>query len=433
MKETKDRISFLDSKGEENALVEDECPELRDLSVPLHSLARVNASVSWQQARLNWLQEGDANSKFFHGIMSQRRRRNAIQIVYVDGAQVDGVTNIRNAVFNHFSNHFKSINMVRPDVENLHFAQLNFAESGSLIRPFSLEEVKLAVSDCDNYKNPRPDGITFGFIKDFWSELQEDFMRFLTEFHRNGKLTKRVNSTFIALIPMVESPQRLTDFRPISLVVSMYKVLAKVLANRLRAVIGSVISDTQSAFVKGKQIIDGILIANEAVDESRRCNKEMLLFKVDFEKAYDSVDLQYLDVVMGKMIFLTLWRKWITECVGTAVASVLVNGSLTEEFPLEKGLRQGDPLSPFLFLLAAEGFSVMMKSLVAANLFCGYHVGSQNEVPLTHSQFADDTLIIGENSWSSVRSMRAVLLIFEAASRLKVNVDGGECVRLLVD
>ena len=132
----------------------------------------------------------------------------------------------------------------------------------------------------------------------------------------------------------------------------MYKVFAKVLANRLRSVIGNVVYDSQSAFVKGKQILDGILIANEVVDEARRTNKELLMFKVDFEKAYDSVDLKYLDAVMINMNFPTLWRKWINECVGTAMASVLVNGCPTEEFPMERGLRQGDPLLSFLFLLA---------------------------------------------------------------------------------
>jgi len=138
-------------------------------------------------------------------------------------------------------------------------------------------------------------------------------MRFLVEFHYNGKLTKWLNSTFIALIPKVNNPQRLNDFRPISLVECLYKVLAVVLANRLRLVIGSVVSDSQSAFVKGKQILDGILIANEVVDEARRLGKELLLFKVDFEKAYESVDLKYLDAVMVQMNFPTLWRKWISE------------------------------------------------------------------------------------------------------------------------
>jgi hypothetical protein len=246
-------------------------------------------------------------------------------------------------------------------------------------------------------------------------------LRFMVEFHRNGKLSKGLNSTFIALIPKVNSPQRLNDFRPISLVGSLYKILAKVLANRLRSVIGSVVSEAQSAFVKGKQILDGILIANEAVDEASRLKKELLLFKVDFEKAYDSVDLRYLDSVMANMNFPKLWRKWIFECVGTAKASVLVNGSPTDEFPLERGLRQGDPLSPFLFLIAAEGLNVLMNSVVRAQMFTGYGIGANNEVRMTHLQFADDTLIIGEKSWLNVRTMRSVLLLFEELSGLKVN------------
>jgi len=246
-------------------------------------------------------------------------------------------------------------------------------------------------------------------------------MQFITEFHRNGRLTKGINATFIALIPKVSSPQRLNDFRPISLVGCMYKVLAKILVNRLRTVIGSVVSDAQSAFVKGKHILDGILVATEAVDEARHLKKEMLLFKVDFEKAYDSVDLKYLDEVIKRMNFPTLWRKWMSECVGTATASVLVNGSPTDEFNIECGLRQGDPLSPFLFLLAAEGLNVLMLSLLEAELFQGYKVGRGEDMCLSHLQFTDDTLIIGKKSWLNVRSMRAVLLIFEQLSGLRVN------------
>jgi len=177
---------------------------------------------------------------------------------------------------------------------------------------------------------------------------------FVSEFHHNGKLVKGINSTFIVLIPKVDNPQRLNDFRPISLVGSMYKIMAKLLANRLRMVISSVVSETQSAFVKNRQILDGILIANEVVGEARKFKKELLLFKVDFEKAYDSVDWGYLDSVMEGMSFPVLWRKWIRECVGTATTSVLVNGCLTDEFHLHRGLRQGDPLSPFLFLIAAD-------------------------------------------------------------------------------
>jgi len=153
---------------------------------------------------------------------------------------------------------------------NLEFRSLSFREGVGLIKIFTVEEVKVAVSDYDSYKCPGPDGISFGFSKEFWDILKDDLMRFLREFHRNGKYSKGINSTFISLIPKVDSPQHLNDFCPISLVGSMYKILAKVLANRLRSVIGSVISDSQSALIKGRQILDGILVANEIVDEAHR-------------------------------------------------------------------------------------------------------------------------------------------------------------------
>jgi hypothetical protein len=104
---------------------------------------------------------------------------------------------------------------------------------------------------------------------------------------------------------------------------------------------GTVILESQSAFVKDRQILDGILIANEVVDEASKMKKKyLLLFKVDFEKAYDSMDWGYLDDVMGRMAFPTLWRKWMKECVSTIIASILVNGCPTDEFHLKRRLRQ---------------------------------------------------------------------------------------------
>ncbi|GAU12294.1 hypothetical protein TSUD_142030 [Trifolium subterraneum] len=352
-------------------------------------------SICWQQSRSLWLKEGDANTKFFHSVLASRMRGNSISSLQVNGATTEGVHPIRQAVFTHFASHFKANNVDRSGVENLHFRQLNPLERGRLTIPFSLEEVKTAVWDCDSYKSPGPDGINFGFIKDLWTEMQGDIMRFMAEFHRNGKLTKGLNATFIALIPKVDSPQCLNDFRPISLVGSLCKIMAKVLANRLREVISSVISESQTAFVKDRRIVNGILIANEVVDEARKSQKELLLFKVDFEKVYDSIDWGYLDAVMGRMPFPVLWRKWIKECVCTATASVLVNGSPTDEFPLERGLRQGDPLSPFLFLLAAEGLHVLMQAMVENNLFTAYTIGMQDPLAVSHLQFANDTLLLG--------------------------------------
>jgi len=211
------------------------------------------------------------------------------------------------------------------------FKSLSDTEGAALIKPFLLEEFKAAIWECDSYKCPGPDGINLGFFKDFWDLLKIDLLNIFGEFFRHGKLTKGLNSTFIALIPKVESPQRVADFRPISLVSSVYKILSKVLANRLRMVVGNVVSTSQSGFIKGRQILDVILIANELVDDAKKNKKELLMFKVDFEKAYDSVDWGYLDEVMGKMNFPPLWRSWIMECVSTTTTLVLVNGCPTGE------------------------------------------------------------------------------------------------------
>jgi len=283
----KDNMASLDLKGESTGLTDEEIQELHGLSENLFSLSRINSSICWQQSRVQWFKEGDANSKYFHRVMSGRRSRNAIPCFLVNGALVEGVENVRNAVFSHFRTHFQPVQSTRPSMAGVNFRTLSFSDGACLVKPFTLEEVKAAVWDCDSFKCPGPDGITLGFVKDFWDILQVDVMRFLMEFHRNGRLAKGINSTFITLIPKVDNPHRLNDFRPISLVGSIYKILAKVLANRLRSVIGLVISDAQSAFIKGRQILDGILVANEIVDDARKRHKELLLFKVDFKKAYD--------------------------------------------------------------------------------------------------------------------------------------------------
>ena len=232
-----------------NVLSKEEVAELHSISTDLHSLSRANASITWQQSRLLWLREGDANLKYFHAIMSGRRRRNGISSILVDNNLAEDVPNLREAVLNHFMNHFKAQDIFRPRVDNLQFRRLSVVEGVHLTCLFNVEEVKAAVWDCNSFKSPGPDGVHLGLIKDFRPDLKIDIMRFVSKFHRNGRLSKGINSTFIALIPKIDSPQRLNDFRPIALVGCLYKIIAKVLVNRLRKVMGTVISETQSAFV----------------------------------------------------------------------------------------------------------------------------------------------------------------------------------------
>ncbi|XP_024636355.1 uncharacterized protein [Medicago truncatula] len=163
----KERLATLDGKGEVEVLTEEDCAELLGVSSKLHSLSRLNTSICWKQSRVQWLRDGDANSKFFHSVLSRRRRHNALSSILVDDVVVEGVEPIRNAVFTHFAKHFQEVSANRPTVSNLPFRSLSVAEGVSLIKPFSVDEVKAAVWDCDSFKSPGPDGINFGFIKDF--------------------------------------------------------------------------------------------------------------------------------------------------------------------------------------------------------------------------------------------------------------------------
>jgi hypothetical protein len=175
----KNQMSELDEAGEEGGLSECDIEELRDITHDIHSLSRVNASVSWQQSQIHWLKDGDANSKYFHSVISSRRRRNAIVSLMVNGILVEGVEPIRDAVFSHFRDHFADQNITRPGAENLIFKNLSYAEGSGLIKLFSKREVKAAVWDCDNFKSPGPDRVNLGFIEDFWEEVKGDVMRFI--------------------------------------------------------------------------------------------------------------------------------------------------------------------------------------------------------------------------------------------------------------
>ncbi|GKB87482.1 RNA-directed DNA polymerase, eukaryota [Tanacetum coccineum] len=172
------------------------------------------------------------------------------------------------------------------------------------------------------------------------------------------------NPSFIALIPKVLDAKHLNDFRPISLIGCQYKIIGKILANRLSLVIDDIISHEQSAFIKGRQILDRPLILNEIVSWCKARNEKTLMFKVDFQKVFDSVRWDHLDDILGRFGFGSKWRGWIRGCLQSSKASVLINGSPTDEFLFHRGLRQGDPLSPFLFILVMESLHVAFQRVI---------------------------------------------------------------------
>ena len=173
-------------------------------------------------------------------------------------------------------------------------------------------------------------------------------------------------------------------------------------------------------FIKGRQIIDGPLIFDEIIAWAKKHKNRVMFLKVDFEKAFDSLNWSFLYSIMTQMGFSVKWINWISSCLNSGYASVLVNGSPTKEFKIEKGLRQGDPLSPFLFILAIEALNVALVHARNNNIFQGIKVGKDN-INVSHIQFADDALIMGEWSLINVRNLSRILTCFHLASGLKVN------------
>jgi hypothetical protein len=161
-------------------------------------------------------------------------------------------------------------------------------------------------------------------------------------------------------------------------------------------------------------VLDGVLVVNKLLDLAKRRKDKCLFFKVDFERAYDTVHWNFLEFMMLGIGFVEGWRRWIRACVFQSSMSVLVNESPTEDFSVGKGLMQGNPLSPFLFLIVAEGLTGLMSKAVDNSLFNGYKVS--NSILFHTLLFADNTIIVGEGNLDNLWTIKTMLRSFEIVS-----------------
>ena len=298
-------------------------------------------------------------------------------------------------------------------------------------RPFEEEEIRTSIWCMDKDKAPGPNGFPTDFFQGCWDVIKVDLMKVFEEFHRNGKIGANINSTSITLVPKKDRSVRV-DYRPISLVTSLYKIFTKVLSIRLSVVFGETILENQSAFVAGRQILDATLIANEVVDDMRKWSKQCLAFKLDFEKAYDGVSWSLLDKVLERKGFGSRWRSWISVCLPTSTFSVIVNGEPKAWFHDERGVRQGDPLSPLLFTLMVDVLSRVISRAMASGLIKGVKVGSEGIV-VSHLQLANDTILLLDNDKDSFVNALSIFQIFELSSKLKINLSKSSLAGINID
>ncbi|GKU92519.1 hypothetical protein SLEP1_g6233 [Rubroshorea leprosula] len=371
------------------------------------TIARIDEKGEDVAAKIKlWLKEGDANTKFFHRCVKGRWRRNEVNSIWINGEQLTEVETIKQETAKYFQDLFAEEQWSRPKLDGISFKQISQTDNEILIAAFSEQEIKEAIWNCDSSKSPGPDGFNFRFVKTMWEVIKLDVINFVQEFQEHG--------------------------RPISLIGILYKIIAKLLANRLRNVLPKVIGEQQMAFLKGRQLAEGVVIANEVIDEVKRKEMKSFLFKVDFEKAYDKVCWEFIEYMMLRMGFNATWRKWIQECLKLSLVSILINGNLTKQFPVNKGIRQGDLLSPFLFLIVAEGLNGLVSSAVEKGWYKGVTIGNGGTM-VTHLQFADDTLFFGEATEHNIRVIKCIMRTFDLASGLKINFRKSELMGVGVE
>ncbi|KAJ9543652.1 LOW QUALITY PROTEIN: hypothetical protein OSB04_023359 [Centaurea solstitialis] len=412
--------------------------ERAELMSKINDMMAARVSDLKQKARSKWILDGDENSRYFYDIVNQRVKLSRIHGLTINGSWVSNPDVIKDEVFPFFKSKFEEKFLVRPILKSDLFNKITEAQKILLETLFNIQEIKNVVSSCGNNKhqarmalpssssevkffeanhliNPSSNTsfITLVLkVRDHLSLLRITVLFVTSALIKSVKLELR--STVILVSVRYVEP---TKTHTINLIGCVSKVIGKVLAKRLKGVLDTVINDYQTAFIKGRSILDGPLMVNEVIAWAKRRRKKILLFKVDFAKAFDCLNWNFLDDVLRQIGF-----AWVKGVICSAKSSVLINGAPTKEFCFEKGVRQGDMLSPFLFILAAEGLSVAIREAQRNKLFKGVRFDdSEEDVSLL--QYADDAIIMGEWEPENAKNLLMVLKCFELCSGLKISLE----------
>lgn len=346
-KNTSERIEKMrqDLKACQQQLQQDDSYQAEEhrLLAELEKWSKIEKNIWRQKARVDWIQLGDSNTKFFHAYTKVRQNQNAIhRIERDDGVVCTGQEQIKQEIRNFY------IQLMGQAAERLEMVDKWVIRRGSkisrqqqlvLIKACFTEEVKVALFSMDSHKAPGVDGFNVFFYKESWHIIGEEVTKAVQQFFETGWLPDQLNVALISLIPKCENACSVKDFRPIACCTVLYKIIAKVLANRLQCVLDTVISSSQSVFVKGMGIFDNIILSNELVKGyKRRQVSPRCMVKVDIKKAYDSVEWPFLQQMLEALDFPQRFIGWIMAYLTSVTYRVKVNGEVTTPFLQERDL-----------------------------------------------------------------------------------------------
>ncbi|KAF3785121.1 Transposon TX1 uncharacterized protein [Nymphaea thermarum] len=276
---------------------------------------RIRESIHWQQrSRLGWLAHGDQNSRFFHLAASQRRRQMLFQSMVI-GSRVFLGDDILPALTTHFRDFYSKPLRFRAPLPDFHLSSLSVSCAISFERPFLHQEIKNAVWALGSGKVPGIDGFPVEFFRTFWEVCSTDVFEFCDEFASNSIFLKEFNQATCVLVPKRPNPTDVTHFRPISILGTPYKIIAKLLSLRLASVMSSIISPFQVAFIKGRRLQDAVVLANEVVHSLYSLQLPSFILKLDISKAFDSVSWEFLSDLITRLVFGPSFRQWVMSLV----------------------------------------------------------------------------------------------------------------------
>jgi len=381
------------------------------------------------RSKANWTVESDKNTKYFLNLEKYRQSKNTIsEILLSNGKVVSDTDSILDCEFDFYRELYSCVSTKNNDIDN--FVQyvnttIDSEDKRKCDQLITKEEIYLALSNMKKNKTPGPDGLTVSFYLEFWNNLAGDFQKLQQNIYEENYMARSMRHGHISLIYKKGDKRNLKNYRPISLLNVDYKILARVLSNRLKTVLPKIISSSQTSCILGKDISDTIASLRDIIDLVEEEETEGLILKIDQEKAFDRVSHLYLFKLLEKFGFGPVFCKWIKILYTDIFSAVKCNGHLTKYFPIKNSVRQGCPISALLFVLTAEPLALAIK---AEKDIKGIGIPHTDIKSLIY-QHADDTTL----TVSDTNSVKKIFQIFEKygkASGAKVNKSKSEILCL---